>query len=248
MDWIANPDIWLSLVTLTALEIVLGIDNLIFIAILVAKLPQHRQAAARRLGLALALLTRLALLFTLTWLAGLTRNLFIVFGEGISWRDIVLIGGGLFLIAKATVEIHHKVEAAGDEAPPAPVGSFIGIVIQIALIDIVFSFDSVLTAVGMSRHIEVMAAAIVLAMAVMLLASAPVTDFVNRHPTIKMLALSFLILIGTMLTAEGIGFNIPKGYIYFAMAFAVMVEGLNMLVQRRTARARAGRVPRPPGG
>ncbi len=247
MDWIANPDIWLSLVTLTALEIVLGIDNLVFIAILAGKLPERRQALARQLGLGMALLTRLGLLFTLTWLSRLTETLFHVLGEPISWRDIVLIGGGLFLIAKATYEIHHKVEAAGFDAPPAPTGTFVGVVVQIALIDIVFSFDSVLTAVGMARHIEVMVAAIVLAMAVMVVASGPVTTFVNRHPTIKMLALSFLILIGTMLTAEGIGFHIPKGYIYFSMAFACLVEALNMLVRRQVSRARAPRVPRSPG-
>jgi predicted tellurium resistance membrane protein TerC len=243
MDWIANPDIWLSLVTLTALEIVLGIDNLVFIAILAGKLPAERQALARRVGLGVALLTRLGLLFTLTWLAGLTDTLFTVFGQEISWRGIVLIVGGLFLVAKATYEIHHKVEAAGHEAPPAPSGSFVGVVIQIALIDIVFSFDSVLTAVGMAQHIEVMVAAIVISMAIMLLAAGPVSDFVNRHPTIKMLALSFLILIGTMLTAEGIGFHIPKGYIYFSMAFACLVEGLNMLVRRQMARARTPRTP-----
>ncbi|HEY7609442.1 MAG TPA: TerC family protein [Alphaproteobacteria bacterium] len=247
MDWILNPDIWLSLVTLTALEIVLGIDNLVFIAILVAKLPAERQRLARQLGLMLALLTRLALLFTLSWLAGLSRPLFTVLGEGISWRDIVLIGGGLFLIAKATFEIHHKVEAAAEEAPPAPAGSFMGVVAQIAIIDIVFSFDSVLTAVGMAQYIEVMVAAIVISMVLMLVASGPVSGFVDRHPTIKMLALAFLILIGTMLTAEGIGFHIPKGYIYFAMAFAVLVEGLNTLVRRQSARARAQRAPRSPG-
>jgi len=233
MDWIANPDIWLGLVTLTALEIVLGIDNLVFIAILAGKLPEHRQARARQLGLGVALLTRLGLLFTLTWLAGLTRPLFTVLGEGVSWRDIVLIGGGLFLIAKATYEIHHKVEAAGQDTPPGATGGFVGVVVQIALIDVVFSFDSVLTAVGMAQHIEVMVAAIVISMGVMLIASGPVSAFIDKHPTLKMLALSFLILIGTMLTAEGIGFHIPKGYIYFAMAFACLVEGLNILVRRK---------------
>jgi predicted tellurium resistance membrane protein TerC len=247
MDWILNPDIWLSLVTLTALEIVLGIDNLVFIAILVAKLPAERQRLARQLGLALALLTRLALLFTLSWLAGLSRPLFSVLGEGISWRDIVLIGGGLFLIAKATFEIHAKVESIAEDTPPAPAAGFLSVVIQIALIDIVFSFDSVLTAVGMAQYIEVMVAAIVISMVLMLVASGPVAGFVERHPTIKMLALAFLILIGTMLMAEGIGFHIPKGYIYFAMAFAVMVEGLNTLVRRRSVRARAERAPPPPG-
>ncbi|MFO0986702.1 MAG: TerC family protein [Alphaproteobacteria bacterium] len=245
-DWIANPDIWLSLLTLTALEIVLGIDNLVFIAILAGKLPAHRQKIARQVGLGLALLTRLALLFALSWLAGLTAPLFAVFGEEISWRDIVLIGGGLFLMAKAVLEVHHKVESAADESPPAPRGSFLGVVIQIALVDIVFSFDSVLTAVGMAQHIEVMVAAIVISMVIMLAAAGSVSDFVNRHPTIKMLALAFLILIGTMLTAEGMGFHIPKGYIYFAMAFAILVESLNTLVRRRTARARAGRPAQPP--
>ena len=247
MDWILNPDIWLSLVTLTALEIVLGIDNLVFIAILVAKLPAERQRLARQLGLALALITRLALLFTLSWLAGLSRPLFTVFGEGISWRDIVLIGGGLFLIAKATFEIHAKVESIAEDTRPAPAAGFLSVVVQIALIDIVFSFDSVLTAVGMAQYIEVMVAAIVISMVLMLVASGPVAGFVERHPTIKMLALAFLILIGTMLTAEGIGFHIPKGYIYFAMAFAVMVEGLNTLVRRRSVRAQAERAPPPPG-
>jgi predicted tellurium resistance membrane protein TerC len=234
-------------VTLTALEIVLGIDNLVFIAILAGKLPEHRQKLARQVGLGLALFTRLGLLFTLSWLAGLTRPLFVVLGEGVSWRDIVLIGGGLFLIAKAVIEVHHKVESAADEAPAAPRGSFTGVVIQIALIDIVFSFDSVLTAVGMAQHFEVMVAAIVISMVIMLVAAGPVSDFVNRHPTIKMLALSFLILIGTMLTAEGIGFHIPKGYIYFAMAFAVLVESMNMLVRRQMSKARANRAPRSPG-
>ena len=247
MDWIANPDIWLSLVTLTALEIVLGIDNLVFIAILAGKVPQHRQKLAQRVGLGLALLTRLGLLFTLSWLAGLKEPLFFVLGEGVSWRDIVLIGGGLFLIAKATFEIHHKVEAAGQETPSIATSTFTLVVVQIALIDVVFSFDSVLTAVGMAQHIEVMVAAIVISMAVMVVAAGPVSDFVNRHPTIKMLALSFLILIGTMLTAEGIGFHIPKGYIYFSMAFACLVEGLNMLVRRQMSKARARRVPRSPG-
>src|SRR5688500_677666 len=223
MDWISNPDIWLSLVTLTALEIVLGIDNLVFIAILAGKVPEHRQKLAQRVGLGLALLTRLGLLFTLSWLAGLKEPLFFVLGEGVSWRDIVLIGGGLFLIAKATYEIHHKVEAAGHDTPSIATSTFALVVVQIALIEVVFSFDSVLTAVGMAQHIEVMVAAIVISMAVMLIAAAPVSDFVNRHPTIKMLALSFLILIGTMLTAEGIGFHIPKGYIYFSMAFACLV-------------------------
>jgi len=246
MDWISNPDIWLSLLTLTALEIVLGIDNLIFIAILAGKLPPERQAMARRVGLGVALITRLALLFTLSWLAGLTAPLVTVLGEGISWRDIVLIGGGLFLMGKAVLEIHHKVESASDEAPRPATASFAGVVLQIALIDVVFSFDSVITAVGMARHIEVMVAAIVISIGVMVVAAGPVTTFINRHPTIKMLALAFLILIGTMLIADGVGFHVPKGYIYFAMAFACLVEGLNMLV-RGTGRKKPA-APKPPPG
>jgi predicted tellurium resistance membrane protein TerC len=248
-DWIANPDIWLSLLTLTALEIVLGIDNIIFIAILAGKLPVHQQALARRLGLALALISRLGLLFTLSWLAGLTEPLFSVFGEGISWRDIVLIGGGLFLMAKATYEIHHSVEAGGavEAGESRPRGTLAGVIVQIALIDVVFSFDSVITAVGMAQHIEVMVAAIVISVGVMLVAAGPVSRFIGRHPTLKMLALAFLILIGTMLVADGIGFHVPKGYIYFAMAFSCLVEFLNILVRRRTAEARTKRVPGSPG-
>jgi predicted tellurium resistance membrane protein TerC len=233
MDWILSADIWLSLLTLTALEIVLGIDNLVFIAILAGKLPPQRQALARRLGLALALVTRLALLFTLSWLAGLTANLFSVLGEGVSWRDLVLIGGGAFLIAKATYEIHHNVEDAGEEGAPNVGTALAAVVIQIALIDVVFSFDSVITAVGMAQHLEVMVAAIVISIAIMLVASGPVAAFIDRNPTLKMLALAFLILIGTMLVADGIGFHVPKGYIYFAMAFACLVEALNMLARRR---------------
>jgi predicted tellurium resistance membrane protein TerC len=248
-DWIANPDIWLSLLTLTALEIVLGIDNIIFIAILAGKLPVHQQALARRLGLALALVTRLGLLFTLSWLAGLTEPLFAVFGEGISWRDIVLIGGGLFLMAKATFEIHHSMEAGGavEAGENRPRGTLAGVIVQIALIDVVFSFDSVITAVGMAQHIELMIAAIVISIGVMLVAAGPVSQFIDRHPTLKMLALSFLILIGTMLVADGIGFHVPKGYIYFAMAFSCLVEFLNILVRRRTADARTKRAPTSPG-
>jgi predicted tellurium resistance membrane protein TerC len=248
-DWIANPDIWLSLLTLTALEIVLGIDNIIFIAILAGKLPAHQQALARRLGLGLALVTRLGLLFTLSWLAGLTDPLFFVFGEGVSWRDIVLIGGGLFLMAKATYEIHHSVEAgsAAERGTSRPRGTLIGVIVQIALIDVVFSFDSVITAVGMAQHIEVMVAAIVISVGVMLVAAGPVSQFIERHQTLKMLALAFLILIGTMLVADGIGFHVPKGYIYFAMAFSCLVEFLNILVRRRTAEAGAKRGPDAPG-
>ncbi len=236
MDWISNSDIWISLVTLTALEIVLGIDNLVVIAVLSGRLPEAQQAFARRLGLFIALITRLGLLFTLTWLMGLTRPLFEAMGEEISIRDMVLMGGGLFLIAKATFEIHHSVEESGAAEPKAATGTMLAVAIQIGILDIVFSFDSVITAVGMAKHVEVMIAAIVISMVVMLLAAGPVSRFVAAHPTIKMLALSFLVLIGVMLVADGLGFHIPKGYIYFAMAFSVVVEGLNLLVRRRRRR------------
>jgi predicted tellurium resistance membrane protein TerC len=246
MEWIADPGIWLSLLTLTILEVVLGIDNLVFLAILAGRLPRERQAAARRLGLALALLTRLALLFAITWVMGLTAPLFTVFDTVISWRDIILIAGGLFLIAKGTSEIDHKLEGHDEEGgAPAAGGSasFAGVVLQIGIMDLVFSIDSVVTAVGMAQYIEVMVAAIVISMAVMLVASGPVSDFVNRHPTVKMLALSFLLLIGTALVADGLGFHIPKGYIYFAMGFAIFVETLNLVARGRRERRRAERNP-----
>jgi len=235
MEWIANPDIWLSLVTLTALEIVLGIDNLVFIAILADRLPEARRPAARRVGLALALVTRLALLLVITWIIGLTKPLFTLLGEEFSWRDLILIAGGLFLIAKGTSEMHAKIEGAvgaAEQRPAAKSALFAAVVLQIAVMDIVFSTDSVITAVGMARHVEVMAAAIVLAVLVMLLAANPVSDFVNRHPTVKMLALSFLLLIGVTLVADGLGFHIPKGYIYFAVGYAIFVEALNLWARR----------------
>lgn len=236
MEWISNPDIWASLATLTILEIVLGIDNLVFIAILVRRLPPEKQAFGRIFGLSLAMLTRIALLFSIAWLIGLTQPIFTVFGQPFSWRDLILIGGGLFLIGKATTEIHHKVEhghdGEADEGSKVRIG-LTAAIIQIGLIDIIFSLDSVITAVGMAEHIEVMVAAIVISMAVMLFASGPVTRFIDANPTVTMLALAFLILIGMMLVADGIGQKIPKGYIYFAMAFAVLVEALNMLSRRK---------------
>jgi predicted tellurium resistance membrane protein TerC len=239
MEWIADPGIWLSLLTLTILEIVLGIDNLIFLAILADRLPRERQRAARRLGLGVALLTRLALLFAITWIIGLTAPLFTLLGGDVSWRDIVLIAGGLFLIAKGTFEIHHNVEGEGESVGQAAAASvsFAGVVIQIGIMDIVFSLDSVITAVGMADHIEVMIAAVVVAMCVMVLASEPVSNFVNRYPTVKMLALSFLLLIGMALVADGLEFHIPKGYIYFAMGFSIFVECLNLIMRRRRQRA-----------
>lgn len=239
MEWIANPQIWVSLLTLVALEIVLGIDNLVFIAILSEKLPEHRRKLARRVGLLFALGTRLLLLLTLTWLMGLNETLFKVFDHGVSGRDIILLVGGMFLIAKATFEIHDKIEGEEEEGSKTKaVASFMAVVVQIAILDIVFSLDSVITAVGMAEHLEVMVAAIIIAVGVMIIAAEPVSAFINAHPTVKMLALSFLILIGVALVADGIGFHIPKGYIYFAMGFSVLVEFLNLMVRRRRMQAR----------
>ncbi len=238
MEWIANPDIWVSLLTLTALEIVLGIDNLVFIAILSEALPEHQRKLARRLGLLFALVTRILLLLSISWIMGLRAPLFEVMGEGISGRDIILLVGGLFLIGKATFEIHDKIE--GDEGHSATkvAAGMVAVVAQIAVLDIVFSLDSVITAVGMANHVEVMVAAIVIAVGIMVIAAEPVSAFINAHPTVKMLALSFLILIGVMLVADGMGFHIPKGYIYFAMGFSCLVEGLNLAVRRRRSRSR----------
>ena len=230
MDLLSNPDVWVALLTLTALEIVLGIDNVIFISILADKLPQEQRKRARLLGLSLAMFIPIGLLLTINWIANLTNTLFSVGGHGFSGRDLILLGGGLFLIYKATTEIHTKLEGDEHQAQigPARHASFAAVIIQILLLDIVFSLDSVITAVGMAEDIEVMVAAVVIAVLVMLFASGPLSDFVSRHPTVKMLALSFLLLIGTSLVAEGWGFHISKGYIYAAMAFAVFVEILNL--------------------
>jgi len=234
MEWLSDPQIWASFVTLTALEIVLGIDNLVFIAIVAGRLPPERQNRARQVGLALALITRLALLASIVWIIGLTRPLFDLFGQPVSWRDIVLIAGGLFLLYKGTREIHqglegdpHNRDAGGGRT------SFAGVVAQIMLLDIVFSLDSVITAVGMANALWVMAAAIIITIVIMLAASKPLADFVERHPTVKMLALSFLLLIGTTLIADGAGFDVPKGYIYAAIGFSVAVETLNQFAARR---------------
>jgi predicted tellurium resistance membrane protein TerC len=238
MSWLGDPEIWASLATLTALEIVLGIDNIVFIAILAARLPEARRARARRTGLALALFTRLALLGSIAWIIGLTRPLFELLGHPVSWRDMALIGGGLFLVYKGTAEIHDRMEPG--ETPHGAVAersSLSGVIMQIVALDVVFSLDSVITAVGMVEQLWVMAVAIVLAVAVMLLASEPLAGFVERHPTVKMLALSFLLLIGMTLIADGAGFHVPKGYIYAAIGFSVMVEALNQLAKsRRPAR------------
>jgi predicted tellurium resistance membrane protein TerC len=233
MDWIIDPEIWASLLTLTALEIVLGIDNLVFIAILAGGLPAEQQKRARQIGLALALLTRLALLASITWIIGLTQPLFEVFGHTVSWRDIVLIGGGLFLLYKGTREIHHALEDNEPEEHASRRTTFAGVVTQIMLLDVVFSFDSVITAVGMANTLWVMATAIIIAVMIMLVASGPLAEFVQRYPTVKMLALSFLMLIGMTLIVDGAGFHVPKGYIYAAIGFSVGVEALNQLAARR---------------
>jgi predicted tellurium resistance membrane protein TerC len=240
--WVTDPQIWLSLVTLSALEIVLGIDNLVFIAILTGRLPEHQRALGRKVGLALALITRLMLLATLAWIVGLTAPVFEVAGKAFSWRDLILIGGGLFLLWKATVEIHEMVEKEEDEAdrPEGAAGvTFKGVVVQIAIVDIIFSLDSVITAVGMADKLWVMVAAVVIAMIIMIVASNPLANFVSAHPTVKMLALAFLLLIGVILIADGFGMHVPKGYIYFALAFSVAVETLNHVVRRRRKRLRA---------
>jgi predicted tellurium resistance membrane protein TerC len=236
MAWLTNPEMWAALVTLTALEIVLGVDNIIFISIVAGKLPKAQQARARRVGLLAAMMMRIALLFSLAWLSRLTTPLVTVIGQAISGRDLILILGGLFLLAKSTWEIHENLEGEPEEGDrgPAP-ASFGALIAQIMLLDIVFSLDSVITAIGMARQLAVMVAAVVIAVGVMMWASKPIGDFVERHPTVKMLALSFLLLIGVSLVADGFGQHIPKGYIYFAMGFSVFVEAINLRVRSKRA-------------
>ena len=236
MEWFSDPQIWISLFTLTALEIVLGIDNVIFISILAGKLPVEQQARARKLGLSLALVTRILLLMSLTWIMGLTKPLFTfpIVDRGISGRDLVLLIGGLFLIWKSVREVHEKLEEEDGHLTNAKTRvSFAAVIVQILLLDIVFSLDSVITAVGMADNIWVMVTAVVIALGVMLVFAGAISDFVNNHPTLKMLALSFLILIGVTLIGEGMGFHIPKGYIYFSMAFAFAVEMLNLRLRTK---------------
>ena len=235
-EWLASPEAWIALATLTALEIVLGIDNIIFISILVGRLPEHQRNLGRTVGLGLAMLMRLALLFSIAWVMGLTEPWFSVLGEAVSGRDIILVGGGLFLLAKSTHEIHASLEGAEETVTGAASATLGPVLVQIAVLDIVFSLDSVITAVGLVEHVSIMAIAIIVAVGVMLFAARPIGDFVDAHPTIKMLALAFLILVGVTLILEGFDVHVPKGYIYFAMAFSVAVEMLNLRLRRKQTR------------
>lgn len=247
MEWIASPEAWAALVTLTAMEIVLGIDNVVFISLLVQGLPPQLALRARQIGLSAALVMRIALLFALSWLIGLKAPVFSALGYDFSWRDLILIGGGAFLIAKATHEMHATVEGEDEFEEEMSVGerarrSFFLLVGQIVIIDIVFSVDSILTAIGMAEHVEIMVMAVIIAVGIMFIASGPLSAFIAAHPTTKMLALAFLVLIGVTLVADGFGVHVPKGYIYAAMAFSVTVEALNVAATgRRRRRAEARR-------
>jgi predicted tellurium resistance membrane protein TerC len=232
-EWLARPDPWIALGTLTALEIVLGIDNIIFLSVLVGRLPEKQRVFARRVGLGLAMIARLALLFSISWVMGLTEPWLTVFSQAISGRDLILVGGGMFLLVKATLEIHHSLEGSEESDPAVGAASLGMVLVQIALLDIVFSLDSVITAVGLVEQVSIMAIAIILAVVVMLMAAKSIGHFVDEHPTIKILALSFLILVGVTLMVEGFDVHVPKGYIYFAMAFSVAVEMLNIRMRRK---------------
>jgi len=236
MEWLADPDIWISLATLTALEIILGIDNIVVISILAHKLPDYQQNKARSIGIALALITRILFLLSLVWLASLTAPLFTLLGNAISVRDVIMLGGGLFLLVKGTHEIHNVFDITDETVHDVKKVSFVVIIIQIVLLDIVFSLDSVITAIGMAQDIGVMVAAVVIALLLMLVASGTISAFIHRHPSLKMLALSFLLMVGVTLVAEGLDFHIPKGYLYFGMAFSGMVETLNLLAGNRKKR------------
>jgi len=233
MDMLGNPQVWIGFLTLAGLEIVLGIDNIVFISILVGKLPAAKQPLAYRLGLGLALISRILLLLSLSWVIGLTRPLFTLLGREFAGRDLVLLAGGLFLIAKSTMEIHEKLEGQEGSRSSRVAPSFGAILVQIMLLDVIFSLDSVITAVGMVSHVEVMIAAVVVAVLIMMLFAKAIGDFVHRHPSVKMLALAFLLMIGVMLMADGLGHHVPKGYIYFAMAFSLFVELLNLKAKSR---------------
>lgn len=234
MEWLSDPQVWMALVTLTALEIVLGIDNIIFISIQAGKLPAAQQAKARQVGLALAMFIRIALLFSLSWLMGLTAPLFSLLGNEISGRDLILISGGLFLLWKSTMEIHEKLEGEQEIAAVRVGATFGAVIVQILLLDVVFSLDSIITALGMASQLAIMIAAVVIAVAFMMFFAGKISAFVEKHPTIKMLALSFLLLIGVALIGDGFDMHIPKGYIYFAMAFSVMVEMINLRIRPGT--------------
>lgn len=233
MEWITDPQAWIALLTLTALEIVLGIDNIIFISILAGKLPEKEQTKGREFGLLGAMLTRILLLVSLAWLAHLTKPIFAIGMHTVTWRDLVMLVGGLFLIGKSTVEIHDKLEGKEGHASSKVKASFWSVVFQIMILDIVFSLDSVVTAIGMAEQVAVMITAVVIAVGIMMVASGPISDFVNKRPTIKILALSFLLMIGVSLMADGLHFHIPKGYIYFSMAFSLFVEMLNLRVRAK---------------
>ncbi len=236
LEFLTDPQLIVAFLTLTALELVLGIDNIIFISILVDKLPPERRAFARRLGLFLAMFMRLALLSVLAWLAGLNKALFEVMGQGFSARDLILLLGGLFLVWKSTGEIHQLLEGEEGEASSTVKATFTAVIMQIIMIDLVFSLDSIITAIGMVNNLSVMVAAVVASVGLMMVASAPIGEFVSRHPTVKMLALSFLMVVGVVLIAEGFGHHVPKGYIYFAMAFSVVVEMLNTRIRKHAAK------------
>ncbi|HWP99681.1 MAG TPA: TerC family protein [Vicinamibacterales bacterium] len=247
MDWLFDAQAWAALVTLTVLEIVLGIDNIVFISILAGRLPAARQKRARRVGLALAMVSRIALLASIAWIVGLTRPLFALLGHDFSGRDLILLGGGLFLIWKATKELHERLEGEGEHRRGRAAASFGAVIAQILLVDVVFSLDSVITAVGMAEDLWVMITAIVIAVIIMMISVEPISDFVHRHPTVKVLALSFLLLIGVALIAEGFGRHIPKGYLYFAMGFSIFVEMINLRL-RRGAPVELREPYAPPGG
>jgi predicted tellurium resistance membrane protein TerC len=239
IELLTSPEAWAALLTLTVLEIVLGIDNVIFLSVIVARLPEPQAGRARQIGLSLALIFRIVLLTFLVWLIGLTRDVFVVSGMSFSWRDLILIGGGLFLIAKATHEIHTEVEGTEEETTDGAsgAGAFFSVILQIIVIDMVFSLDSIITAIGMAQDLAIMIAAVVIACVIMYLSSGPVARFVAEHPTTKMLALAFLVLIGVALVADGFEFHIPRGYIYFAIAFSAAVEMFNVLAKRNRGKA-----------
>ena len=247
LDWLTNPDAWASFIALSAMEIVLGIDNVVFISLLVSRLPPDRRLMARRIGLSLALVFRVVMLGGIAWMIHLTTPIFSLAGYDFSWRDLILIAGGLFLLVKGTREIHQDIEGEDEEGGSSPVADTLtSAILQIAVIDLVFSIDSIITAVGMADHVEVMIAAVAVAILAMYFASEPVAGFIERHPTTKMLALSFLLLIGAALVADGMHFHIPRGYIYFAMAFAAAVEVVNVQALRRRQRLKESRANRTP--